>query len=259
MPTNHQKGWGVAIIVNALDGSTALNPQGFAITVNGRMRNTEIASTETTYIDAWSTLPDWSIFDYLTSLAFTNNKRFSLTSPTKICYKPFRWKKLQQIRQKLVGKKVDLIALNIFTVWRFSADKRNSIRKRRNAFGRDKQYFFHTTIPKIRHLMQKRVLFQNSDTPRWWIFFHPYRTANKIPIPFFFDKEPVPGLVTTAVIWFGLKDDTQQYWSAAETTYLTDKDDDYLTYTLRTLTKLKPNSILNVIDLFNIDFTHPIF
>ena len=66
-----KKGWGIAIIVNALDGSTHLNPQGFAITINGRMRNTEIASTETTYIDAWSTLPDWSIFDYLTSLAFT--------------------------------------------------------------------------------------------------------------------------------------------------------------------------------------------
>ena len=33
-----KKGWGVAIIVNALDGSTALNPQGFAITVNGRLR-----------------------------------------------------------------------------------------------------------------------------------------------------------------------------------------------------------------------------
>ena len=52
-----KKGWGVAIIVNALDGSTALNPQGFSVVVNGRMRNTEIASTETTYIDAWSTLP----------------------------------------------------------------------------------------------------------------------------------------------------------------------------------------------------------
>ena len=77
-----KKGWGIAIIVNALDGSTALNPQGFAITVNGRMRNTEIASTETTYIDACSTLPDWSIFDYLTSLAFTNNKRFFINSPT---------------------------------------------------------------------------------------------------------------------------------------------------------------------------------
>ena len=68
--------------VTALDLSTALNPQGFYVVVNGRMRNTEIASTETTYIDAWSTLPDWSIFDYLTSLAFTNNKRFFINSPT---------------------------------------------------------------------------------------------------------------------------------------------------------------------------------
>ena len=77
-----KKGWGIAIICTALDGATALNPQGFSVVVNGRMINTEIASTETTYIDAWSTLPDWSIFDYLTSLAFTNNKRFFINSPT---------------------------------------------------------------------------------------------------------------------------------------------------------------------------------
>ena len=76
---------------------------------------------------------------------------------------------------------------------------------------------------------------------------------------FFCDKEPVPGLVTTAVNSSVWKDDTQQYWSAAETTYLTDKDDDYLTYTLMNPHKIEAKFHLNVLDLYQIDFTHPIF
>ena len=78
-------------------------------------------------------------------------------------------------------------------------------------------------------------------------------------MPFFCDKEPVPGLVTTAVnnsVW---KDETQQYWSAAEATYLTDKDDDYFTYTLMNPHKIEAKFHLNVLDLYQIDFTHPIF
>ena len=76
---------------------------------------------------------------------------------------------------------------------------------------------------------------------------------------FFCDKEPVPGLVTTAEYGSVWKDETQQYWSAAETTYLTDKDDDYLTYTLMNPHKIEAKFHLNVLDLYEIDFTHPIF
>jgi hypothetical protein len=42
-------------------------------------------------------------------------------------------------------------------------------------------------------------------------------------------------------------------------TRLTKKDDDYLTYTLMNPHKIEAKFHLDVIDLFNIDFTHPIF
>ena len=38
--------------------------------------------TDANYLDNWSTLPDWSIFDFLTSLAFTDHKAFFINSPT---------------------------------------------------------------------------------------------------------------------------------------------------------------------------------
>ena len=45
------------------------------------MDNTE-TSGDANYLDNWSTLPDWSIFDFLTSLAFTDHKAFFINSPT---------------------------------------------------------------------------------------------------------------------------------------------------------------------------------
>ena len=45
------------------------------------MENSEVGG-KINYIDNWSTLPDWSIFDFLTSLAFTDHKAFFIISPT---------------------------------------------------------------------------------------------------------------------------------------------------------------------------------
>ena len=45
------------------------------------MENSEVGG-KINYIDNWSTLPDWSIFDFLTSLAFTDHKAFFINSPT---------------------------------------------------------------------------------------------------------------------------------------------------------------------------------
>ena len=67
--------------VTALDLSTALNPASFSFNVKGIMENSEV-SGKINYIDNWSTLPDWSIFDFLTSLAFTDHKAFFINSPT---------------------------------------------------------------------------------------------------------------------------------------------------------------------------------
>ena len=49
--------------------------------VTGIMDNTE-TSGDANHLDNWSTLPDWSIFDFLTSLAFTGHKAFFINSPT---------------------------------------------------------------------------------------------------------------------------------------------------------------------------------
>ena len=67
--------------VTALDLSTALNPTSFSFNVKGIMENSEVGG-KINYIDNWSTLPDWSIFDLLTSLAFTDPKAFFINSPT---------------------------------------------------------------------------------------------------------------------------------------------------------------------------------
>ena len=76
-----KKGSRLCMEVTALDKSTALNPTNFRFTVAGIQDNAEVDG-DINYIDKWSTLPDWSIFDYLTSLAFTSNKAFFINTPT---------------------------------------------------------------------------------------------------------------------------------------------------------------------------------
>jgi hypothetical protein len=257
-----QKGWGVAIIVSALDGSTALNPQGFAVVVNGRMRNTEIASTETTYIDAWSTLPDWSIFDYLTSLAFTNNKRFFINTPTdQNLLQAVSLKEIAANSAKNWSSKIDIDSVkHIYrdddlaqtNVIQYTKDETLSI-KINNIFS-----YYDTkdsTLDAKKEFFTSKFRHSPDDG-----FFPPIQNGGShIPLPFYCDKEPVPCLVTTSEYGSVWKDKTQKYWSAAETTYLTDKDDDYLTYTLMNHHKIEAKFHLNVLDLYQIDFTHPIF
>ena len=76
-----KKGCRIHMQVTALDLSTALNPTSFSFNVRGIMENSEVGG-KINYIDNWSTLPDWSIFDFLTSLAFTDHKAFFINSPT---------------------------------------------------------------------------------------------------------------------------------------------------------------------------------
>jgi hypothetical protein len=76
-----KKGCRFHMQVTALDKSTALNPINFQFSVTGIQDNAEVDG-DINYIDQWSTLPDWSIFDYLTSLAFTSNKAFFINTPT---------------------------------------------------------------------------------------------------------------------------------------------------------------------------------
>ena len=68
--------------VISLDKQTPLKPTShWNFRVTGIMDNTE-TSGDANYLDNWSTLPDWSIFDFLTSLAFTDHKAFFINSPT---------------------------------------------------------------------------------------------------------------------------------------------------------------------------------
>ena len=85
------------------------------------------------------------------------------------------------------------------------------------------------------------------------------------PIEFFCDKEPVPGLVSNISTFGGIwanapsgKDSTP-FMCPEDETRLTKKDDDYLTYTLMNPHKIEAKFHLNVLDLYQIDFTHPIF
>ena len=262
VPLKINKGSGIAIICTALDGATALNPQGFAVVVNGRMRNTEIASTETTYIDAWSTLPNWSIFDYLTSLAFTNNKRFFINSPTdQNLLQAVSLKEIASNSAKNWSSKIDIDSVkHIYRDDNLAQTNVIQYAKDETLSGEINNIFSYydtkdSTLDAKKEFFTSKFRHSPDDG-----FFPPIQNGGtQIPMSFFCDKEPVPGLVTTAVnnsVW---KDDTQQYWSAAEATYLTDKDDNYLTYTLMNPHKIEAKFHLNVLDLYEIDFTHPIF
>ena len=261
-PLKIPKDSGVEVIATALDGKTDLNPQGFSIYIRVRMRNTEIASTETAYIDAWSTLPDWSIFDYLTSLAFTNNKRFFINSPTDqnllqaVSLKEIaknsakNWSnKLDVSSVKHIYRNDDLGQTNVIQY----ADDDSLSNRINNIFS-----YYDTkdsTLDAKKEFFTSKFRHSPDDG-----FFPPIQNGGShIPLAFYCDKEPVPGLVTTSEYGSVWKDETQQYWSAAETTYLTDKDDDYLTYTLMNPHKIEAKFHLNVLDLYQIDFTHPIF
>ena len=73
----------------------------------------------------------------------------------------------------------------------------------------------------------------------------------------------MPGLVSNISTFGGIwanapsgKDSTP-FMCPEDETRLTKKDDDYLTYTLMNPHKIEAKFHLNVLDLYQIDFTHP--
>ena len=260
-----KKGCRIHMQVTALDLSTALKPTNFDFSVRGIIENAEV-SGEMNYLDNWSTLPDWSIFDFLTSLAFTDSKRFFINTPTDqnllqaVSLKEIaansakNWSsKIDIDSVKHIYRDDDLAQTNVIQYTKDESDIFNTT---------NEIYSYYTT--KDETLDAKKEFFTSKfrhSTPTG------FTTLKNVyqPIEFFCDKEPVPGLVSNISTFGGIwanapsgKGSTP-FMCPEDETRLTKKDDDYLTYTLMNPHKIEAKFHLNVLDLYQIDFTHPIF
>lgn len=259
-----KKGSRLCMEVTALDKSTALNPTNFRFTVTGIQDNAEVDGN-INYIDQWSTLPDWSIFDYLTSLSFTSNKAFFINTPTDqnllqatslgsiALNKCVDWSsKLDIDSVKHIYRNDDLGQTNVIQYTKDETDLYNSTNeiysyyKTKDETLDAKKEFFTS---KFRHSTENGMVGLTKSV------FH--------PMEFFCDKEPVPGLVDTigshGGFWTGGPYPDEEFYCAKDYTELTNQNDKFLTYTLMNPHKIEAKFHLDVIDLFNIDFTHPIF
>ena len=257
-----KKGCRFNMQVVSLDKQTPLNPTShWSFEVAGIMDNTE-TSGDANYLDNWSTLPDWSIFDFLTSLAFTDHKAFFINSPTdQNLLQAVSLKEIAANSAKNWSSKIDIDSVkHIYRDDNLAQTNVIQYTKDETLSGEINNIFSYydtkdSTLDAKKEFFTSKFRHSPDDG-----FFPPIQNSGThIPLAFYCDKEPVPGLVTTSEYGSVWKDETQQYWSAAETTYLTDKDDDYLTYTLMNPHKIEAKFHLNVLDLYQIDFTHPIF
>ena len=260
-----KKGCRMLVQVTALDLSTDLNPTSFSFNVQGIMENSEV-SGEINYIDNWSTLPDWSIFDFLTSLAFTDSKRFFINTPTdQNLLQAVSLKEIAANSAKNWSSKIDIDSVK--HIYRDGDLAQTNVIQ----YTKDESDIFNTTNEiysyydtKDSTLDAKKEFFTSKfrhSTPTG------FTTLKNIyqPIEFFCDKEPVPGLVSNISTFGGIwanapsgKGSTP-FMCPEDETRLTKKDDDYLTYTLMNPHKIEAKFHLDVIDLYEIDFTHPIF
>ena len=249
--------------VTALDLSTALKPTTFSFNVQGIMENSEV-SEKINYIDNWSTLPDWSIFDFLTSLAFTDHKAFFINSPTdQNLLQAVSLKEIAANSAKNWSSKIDIDSvkhiyrnddLGQTNVIQYTKDDSDIFNATNDI------YSFYTT--KDETLDAKKEFFTSKfrhSTENGFVGFDNLYQ----PIEFFCDKEPTPGLCE-------IKAENGGYWTSGpnpdtelacptDLSALTLQDDDYLTYTLMNPHKIEAKFHLNVLDLYQIDFTHPIF
>jgi hypothetical protein len=250
--------------VTALDKSTALNPINFQFSVTGIQDNAEVDG-DINYIDQWSTLPDWSIFDYLTSLAFTSNKSFFINTPTDqnllqaisldniALNKCVDWSsKIDIDSVKHIYRDDDLAQTNVIQYAKDDSDICNTPNEIYSYYTTkdetldEKKEFFTS---KFRHSTENGFIGLDKD-----IFY---------PMYFCCDKEPVPSLVDTigshGGFWTGGPYPEEEFYCAKDYTEMTTKNSKFLTYTLMNPHKIEAKFHLNVLDLYQIDFTHPIF
>ena len=259
-----KKGCRFNMQVVSLDKKTPLNPTShWGFTVDGIMDNAEV-NGDANYLDNWSTLPDWSIFDFLTSLAFTDHKGFFINTPTDqnllqaVSLKEIaansakNWSsKIDIDSVKHIYRDDDLAQTNVIQYTKDDSDIFNAT---------NEIYSFYTT--KDETLDSKKEFFTSKfrhSTENGFVGFDNLYQ----PIEFFCDKEPTPGLCAKKTenggYWTSGPEPDTELTCPTDLSALTLQDDDYLTYTLMNPHKIEAKFHLNVLDLYQIDFTHPIF